>query len=96
MEKKIFKGFFFLQYMGMEAIFVMRTAYFSINFHSVYVGGRGGSVVERRAPEREVQGSNQTTVRHVMSLSKTLKALQCTGKYPGSSGFIPTYRDVKH
>ena len=24
-------------------------------------GGRGGSVVERRAPEREVQDSNPTT-----------------------------------
>ena len=24
-------------------------------------GGRGGSVVERRTPEREVQGSNSTT-----------------------------------
>ena len=26
-----------------------------------WIGGRGGSVVERRTPEREVQGSNPTT-----------------------------------
>ena len=28
---------------------------------SVCVGGRGGSVVGRRTPERDIQGSNATT-----------------------------------
>ena len=35
-------------------------------------GERGGSVVERRTPEREVGGSKLAYLRRVVSLSKTL------------------------
>ena len=45
-------------------------------------------MVERRTLEREGPGFEPHDCR-VVSLSK-IKALQSTGKYPGSSGSVPT------